>query len=202
MKYITTLILVALFTTTTAQAQLLEAKPAALALETALKAKLKYVETAKVSGYASTSSCLYTSGDLIVIKNYCSPKREYPAKSYTIISAKFGMIQLYQETIDSELLKRDVRIEMFPVYLQKQLKPNLANYKIADINAIMDNKQNAHLPGCWSTNFSFYTEQPDANCNNNNVQDFEQWAAETQKMTSDYKYWATLFENLNEKFKE
>lgn len=201
MKYITTLILVALFTTTT-QAQLLEAKPVALALESALKAKLKYVETAKVSGYATTASCLYTSGDLIVIKNYCSPKKEYPAKSYTIISAKFGMIHLYQEVVDAELLKRDVRIDMFPVYLQKQLKPNLANYKIADINTILDNKQNAQLPGCWSTNFSFYTEQADANCSSNNVQDFDQWAAETQKMTADAKYWATLFEKLNDKFKE
>lgn len=201
MKYITTLILAALVTST-AQAQLLEAKPVALVLESALKTKLQYVETAKVSGYATTASCLYTSGDLIVIKNYCAPKREYPAKSYTIISAKFGMINLYQEAVDSDLQKRDVRIDMFPVYMQKILKPNLANYKIADINAIIDNKQNAHLPGCWSTNFSFYTEQPDANCSTGDVQDFTQWSDETQKLTADYKQWANLFEQLNQKFKD
>lgn len=202
MKYITTLLLAALFTSTT-QAQLLEAKPVAQVLESALKTKLNYIETAKVSGYASTSSCLYTSGDLIVIKNYCFPKREYPAKSFTIISAQFGMIQLYQETIDSELEKHDVRIDMFPAHLQPLLEPKLTNYRISDVNKIIDNKTNERFPGCWSTNFSFYTEQPDANCSSgSDVQNFTQWAADTQKLTADSKQWATLFEKLNQKFKE
>lgn len=202
MKYITTILLIALFSTTT-QAQLLEAKPIAEVLESALKGKLKYIETAKVSGYATTASCLYTSGDLIVLKNYCFPKREYPAKSFTIISAKYGMVQLYQETVDSELEKHDVRIDMFPSHLQQMLEPDLTKYKVSDVNKIFDYKSSARLPGCWSTNFSFYTETPDANCSNSSeVQNFTQWAADTQKLTADQKQWATLIEKLNQKFKE
>jgi hypothetical protein len=200
MKQITLLLLAALFTSTT-QAQLLEAKPLAQALEMALKTKLNYIETAKVLGYSSTSSCLYTSDDLIVIKNYCFPKREYPAKSFTIISAQFGVVQLYQETIDADLEKHDVRIDIFPAHLQQILEPKLNLYKISDVNKIFEKNESERFPGCWSTNFSFYTEKPDANCSRGiEVQNFTNWAAETQKLTADTKQWATLIEKLDLKF--
>ncbi len=199
MKYTTTILLACLLSFQ-AQSQLLEAKPVALALEAALKTKMTYKETGKLSGFNTTQSCVYVSDQLIVIENYCFPKKEYPARSFTILSPKFGLIDLYQEQLTDTINKRDVHIQMFPVPLKKQLKDSLANYTVEELNKLMDKTENKYAPGCWSTNFSYYTENADANCSVGDVQDFQTWEIETQKLTADIKNWNDIFNQLNQKF--
>lgn len=200
MKNITTLLISLLFMSQ-AKAQLLEAKPVALAIQQALSARLVLKDIEKVTGFYSTKSCLYVSDQIIVLKNYCVPRKEYPAKSYTIVSPKFGIIDLYQEEVDETLQKRDVRISTFPVPLTEAIRRKLKDYKtVADINALFEKVKNG--PGCWSTNFSFYTQEAEASCNVTAVQDLELWIDETQNLTADQKAWANVMNSLDQKFKD
>ena len=68
------------------------------------------------------------------------------------------------------------------------------------LNKLMDKTENKYAPGCWSTNFSYYTEAIDANCSVGYVQDFQTWKIETQKLTADIKNWNDIFNQLNQKF--
>src|SRR5437868_3337636 len=98
-----------------------EAKSVADLLNTIESEQLVYKETGKAFGFNSTQSCLYASPGFIVLKNYCFPKRPYPARSFTIISAKFGLIEIYQESLTEKIEKRDVRIDAFPEPVQKYI---------------------------------------------------------------------------------
>lgn len=184
-----------------AQAQILEAKPIASAVEAVFSREFRFKEVGRMFGYYSTQSCVYVSSDMIVIKNYCSPKKSYPAKSFRIVSPKFGMIDFYQEEVTQDILKREVRISTFPVPLSDVLKSDLTTYDIAELNLLFEKLHNKNGAACWSTNFSFYTEDAEAKCNRSQVDDVDQWFKETQKLTSSEKAWAEMIFRLEEKFK-
>ena len=64
-------------------------------------AEFSYKETGLLFGFSSIKSCMYASHDIVIFKNYCSQRNNFPARGYTIISAKFGMIDIYEEKIVS-----------------------------------------------------------------------------------------------------
>ncbi len=196
--------LASLLLSTASYATTLEAKPVADLLETVQATQINYKETGMVSGFHSIKSCVYTSDQLIVIKNYCFPKRKYPAKGYTIISPKFGIIDFYQEQLSPTILKRDIRISQFPDVLKDYIPENLASMSLAEINPIFDKLQAKYNPACWSTNFSQYTETPDANCSKNavDVVGLDEWVTESQNLTNTENIWLQIIANFEAQFKE
>lgn len=162
--------------------------------------RFKYSETGMAYGFVNIKSCVYTSEKMIVIKNYCSPKQEYPAKGYTIISKKFGVVEFYQEQLDADLLQRDIRINEFPEVIAPFVKPSLANQKLPAINNFLETMNNNREPACWSTNYSFYTDSADVNCYLADIKEFPAWAKETQNIVSDIKDWSQLIKDLETKF--
>lgn len=199
MKTLITLIVFGLLSIN-AQAAEFDAKPVK-DLMTEIKAtRFKYSETGMAFGFVNIKSCVYTSENMIVIKNYCSPKKEYPAKGYTIISKKFGLIEYYQEQLSPEVLKRDIRIDAFAETIAPFVKASLANQKLPAINNFLQHMNDMRSPGCWSTNFSFYTEDKDVACYKTDIAEYPAWAKETQDITNDIKAWSELIQDMEKKF--
>lgn len=178
----------------------LEAKPVADLMKEIKATRFTYSETGMAYGFVNIKSCVYTSENMIVIKNYCSPKKEYPAKGYTIISKKFGLVEYYQEQYSDDILKRDIRIDAFPSTIAPYVKASLAKQKLPAINNFLEKMNMDRNPGCWSTNFSFYTETEDVNCYKTDITEFPAWAKETQGITNDLKAWSELIEDMEKKF--
>lgn len=183
-----------------ANALTLEAKPVNDLMKTIKATKFRYTETGMAYGFVSIKSCVYTSADMIVIKNYCSPKKNYPAKGYTIISKEFGLIEFYQEQMSETLLKRDVRLDGFPEVIAPYLKANLSGQKLTEINNFLETMNNTTDPACWSTNYSFYVEKPEAACYQTDIAEFPSWEKETQTLTGNIEDWSHLIKELEQKF--
>ncbi len=179
-----------------AQAAFLEAKPVADLVAAIETSQLKYKETGKMFGFNSTQSCIYANEDFIVIKNYCFPKRPYPAKSFTIISAKFGMVEFYQEQLSEEIHKRDVKIDTFPEPIRQYITGSLADTTVASANKLIETLHYKYGPACWSTNFDYNYGVPVVRCNTNDVYDFDLWATETQALTGDVKAYLQIFDRI------
>ncbi|MGZ3691457.1 MAG: hypothetical protein ACXVAX_08135 [Pseudobdellovibrio sp.] len=193
-----------LLLSTSAFAFTLEAKPVADLLDVIHSSPLKYSETGMVSGFHSIKSCVYVSDQMIVIKNYCSPKKNYPAKGYTIISPKFGLIEFYQEQLSPEILKRDIRIDQFPDILKNYLPADLSKMTLADLNPMFDKLQSRYNPGCWSTNYSQYTETNDVNCSKNasDVVGLDDWKTESQNLTLTEASWLKIIAEFEDQFQD
>lgn len=202
----TTIKILIIFTTligtaTAAVAQNLEAKPFDLLMQQIESSRFTYRERALVHGFYSIQSCLYTSTEIVVLKNYCYPKKNYPAKGYTIFSRKFGIIDLYQEQL-GDILKRDVSITVFPDALHQQMTAPMTSYRIRSLNTILEHFYRIRGPACWSTNFSRYTEAPDVACNisKTDVSGFAEWSDETQRLTASQADWSRLIGRLERIF--
>lgn len=188
--------------TTLSQAQTLTARSINELINTIDRQEFTYKETGMAFGYISTQSCLYTSPEVIIFKNYCFPVREYPARSFTIISREFGMIDIYEEKAPG-LVKKDFTISQFPEILLPYLSTSFPEVTLQGLNAMMEKVHYQYNPGCWSTNFSFYTETEDANCtiDTQNVSGFSEWAKETQEIVSDENVWNHLFDIIDSRLK-
>lgn len=200
MKYIL-ISLIVTFSSVAAYSYVLEAKPVADLIRQIQQSKFEHTEDGLVFGFNSIKSCLYINQDLVILKNYCVPKKEYPAKGYTIISLKYGIIDLYQEEINSVVssagnlvIKHDIRISTFSDILKDHLISPLQASTIAGLNETFDKLYYLHDPACWSTNLSNYTNQPEVKCSTNEVLNFDPWAKETQAITGDAKSWKQLME--------
>jgi hypothetical protein len=167
------------------------------------RAEFKYKETGKLFGFNSIQSCLFISDDIVIFKNYCYPVRKYPARGYTIITRESGIVDLYEEKIQGYPLIRDIGIEEFPVFLTPYLQESLPTYSLSDLDGIMRELYPRSNPGCWSTNFSKYTEAADVNCNQGlqNVTNGVAWAEETQTIVNDEPAWLALIDAIEAKLK-
>ncbi len=193
------ILLIVLFVSSFAHAQVLEARPFEELLNRIEKADFTYKETGKIFGFISTQSCLFLSEDIAIFKNYCFPVRKYPARGYTIITRESGIVDLYEEDVGS-LLIRDIKIDEFPVFTAPYLQESLPTYTLSDLSGIIEQLYPRYLPGCWSTNFSKYIEAPEANCHPNlSVNGFESWATETQAIVNDEAAWLSLMARIEAK---
>ncbi len=184
-----------MFSTLSAQAVILEAKPVRDLIAFLQNAQFKYKETGMVFGFTTIQSCLYVSQDIVVLKNYCFPKKDYPAQGYTIISPKFGIIDLYQENLET-VFKRDIQITTFPDILKDYLKAPLNNSDIAGLNKVIETLYYQYGPACWSTNASYSDLQPKVQCSTQEVVGFDLWAQETQNITGNLKSWKNLMQEV------
>lgn len=194
------ILLCTVFFTTLSWGQSLTLRPVNQLIDLIDGEEFTYKETGKLFSYISTQSCLYVSEKVVIFKNYCFPVRNYPARGYTIISAEFGMIDLYEETLPSGL-KRDITLSEFPEILLPYLSTPFPMVTLPGMDAMMEKIHFMYNPGCWSTNLSFYTETKDANCtiNTNTVTGFDDWAVETQQIVGDEATWNLLFKKIESK---
>lgn len=160
----------------------------------------EYKERGMIFGFASIQSCLYVSEEFAIIKNYCFPDRKYPARGLTIISKKFGMIDLYEEQLQG-VLKRDIQISEFPQVIGPYLSTPFPHMTINGVSDMIEKLYHQHNPACWSTNYSAYTQAPEANCypRTDNVLNFELWSKETQAITADLDTWYAMMEIIEAK---
>ncbi len=186
-----------------AQAQVYDARPFGELFDRIQKAEFTYKETGMLFGFMSIKSCLFVSEDIIIFKNYCFPVRKYPARGYTIITRESGIVDLYEEQIDGGPLLREIVIEEFPVFMTPYLQDSLPTYTLSDLDGIMRELYPRYNPGCWSTNFSKYTEAPEFNCNQgiDNVVGGMAWAQETQAIVKDEAAWFALMDAVEAKLK-
>ena len=183
-----------------AQALALTAPPVKDLMAEIAITKFKYTESGLAYGFVIIKSCVYTSPDMIVLKNYCYPKKDYSAKGYTIISKKFGLVEFYQEEINADILKRDVALNGFPEMIAPFLNANLSRQKLTTINNFLKS-YNAKLdPACWSTNYSFHTNAEDVACYKTDIAEYPAWSEETQTLLSNQKDWLQLIKTLEAKF--
>lgn len=173
----------------------LEAKPVGDLIRLIEKSKFIHREDGLIFGFDSIQSCLYVSENIVILKNYCLPARDYPAKGYTIISADFGIVDIYQEKLEAGL-KRDVQITAFPDILREHLGTPMADSKIQILNEIMEKLYYKNVAACWSTNASYGTGLPVADCSADDIVNFDSWAAETQALTGDLQVWEKLIDSL------
>lgn len=193
-KIITIAALVLSSISTQANPYVLEAKPLKDLISLIQSSTFKYKDTGMVFGFATIKSCLYVADGFAVLKNYCVPKKEYPAAGYTIISPKFGIIDLYQEDLET-VIKHDVQITTFPDILKGFIKTPVHTQNIAGLNKILEGVYNLYGPACWSTNATYEDQVPQAQCYaSQDVIGFDTWSAETQNTTNDMKAWKQLME--------
>lgn len=199
----TILLLSALLFTTLSQAQVLEARPLKELFEKIQNTDFTYKETGKLFGFMSIHSCMFVSDDIVIFKNYCFPVRNYPARGYKIITRETGMLELYEEQIPDGILLRNFVIEQFPVFMTPYLGGQLPTYSLTDFSGLMEELYRRYNPGCWSTNFSRYTETKDANCtvSRDNVIGFNEWSVESQAIVNDEKAWLDLMDAIDSKLK-
>lgn len=168
------------------------------------KAEFAFKEVGMVFGFETIKSCFYSSDDLLVIKNYCVPKKSYPAKGYTLISKKYGIMDLYQEKMSPKLVKKDLLITVFPEYLIKLLDKELSEMSLSDVNGLLEDFYYENTAACWSTNYSHADEAPVAMCNvpTTRINGYEAWATETQTFVNDESQWNAIIEKLENQFRD
>lgn len=199
----TILILAVLLTSPLSFAQTLSARPFGELLEKIQNTRFTYKETGLLFGYMSIQSCLYTSEDIVIFKNYCYPVKNYPARGYTIITRDWGKIDLYEEKLPNVLM-RDVSVDEFPVFLTPYLAGHLPEYTLADFSGMIEELYPRYNPGCWSTNFSRYHEVNEADCTvaGEAVEGFSDWARETQSIVLDQKRWFAVMDAIEARLKQ
>lgn len=162
---------------------------------------LKYLEHKLLFGFNSIHSCLYVGNKVIILKHYCYPKMDYPAKGYKIISTDFGVVDLYEEHLPNGKIKRDIIISTFSETLKPNLNFSMNEVSFKKVNVLVESLYYQRTPACWSTNYSFSEQMPQTNCSVENVVNSNLWFTETQDLINDSIRWndllAWLDQNLN-----
>lgn len=187
-----------LVTTLTAKAQTLEAKSLKGLLGEIQSAKFQYKDRGMIFGFNTIQSCLYVSEDIAIIKNYCYPVKQYPARGFTIISKKYGMVDIYEETID--VIKHDVVYTQFPEVMAPYLTTRIPDTTTEGMSDMIEKMYHRYYPGCWSTNYSWDLEAPTASCTSGyDIVNYDMWSQETQKIVNTDAEWMSLFNLINSK---
>ena len=172
------------------------AVPFAQVIEETLSQEVEFRDQAMVFGYYSIQSCLYSGVEVSVLQHYCFPKRNYPARSFTLISKTFGVVYLYEEDL-GPIVERRVVIRVFPEDFNAHVAGPIDQWMIEDWNKVYSHFYNQPNVACWSTNYSRYQQGPDSRCTNGDIADFKSWSDETMALTADPKQWDQVFELLN-----
>lgn len=197
MKKLILMTLFSLFLLPTSQAYVLEAKSVKDLVDSIQKTEFTYRERGMIFGYATIQSCLYVSKDIVILKNYCYPAKNYPAKSFTVISREHGMIDFYEENL-GPAIKHDIQITTFPDVLKDYFTTTLEHETIASLNVNLEKMYYSYGPACWSTNYSYNDGVPVAACNaDEDVINLPAWIDETQAATIDSKSWDEILTNIN-----
>ncbi|MCB0422943.1 MAG: hypothetical protein KDD61_18220 [Bdellovibrionales bacterium] len=161
--------------------------------------QFQFKERGSMFGYVSTQSCLYTSERLLILHNYCFPKRQYPARSFTVISQSHGTFYFYEESYGN-FLKRDIELRHFPEVIVPELPADFRSLDIAQLHQIFkDIYYTYNNPACWSTNYSSNYNGPDSRCYRTDTQLHQDWLTESLTLVEDPSGWKDLFDLLEGK---
>ncbi len=131
--------------------------------------------------------CIWLSPDILFIEHYCELENA-PARSFSVWSKRWGVIQFYQEKLDARTV-REISINQFAFYLNPYLPADLTTLDLAAINSILETVYNQFNPACWSTNFDLSTGAPQANCYRADITRFVEWRDETQRIVKSAEEW-------------
>jgi hypothetical protein len=188
--------IILLFISTFTYGQVLEATSARDLINKIESSEFTYKGRGIVFGFNSTESCLFVSEDMAILKNYCYPSRNYPARGYTIISKEFGMIDLYEEKLP-DALKRDIRISEFPEIIRPYLTTSFPDASVMGLSQMIEKLYYQFNPGCWSTNYGWENGSNITNCSSGiNVINFDAWSQETQQIVSNEKEWLNVMKSI------
>jgi hypothetical protein len=161
-----------------------------------MSSEFQFKGKGKIFGYESTESCLFLSNDIAIIKNYCLKDKNYPARSFVILSQDFGIIELYEERL-YYLIKKDIRLWGFQEILKKELISGFSEASLSSMSNVIEKIYTNHLPGCWSTNFDKMLRGSESRCSKSlSVSNFEMWSEETQDIVDSEKGWDQLVDSI------
>lgn len=159
--------------------------------------EFKSIGKAKVYGFHSTESCLSIHGEVLLVRNYCNDTKKYPAKGYYIISPKWGLHYLYEEILPGDIYARDVNLDSFPETVSAYWEG-----EELDLNSalrLLEYLGKDYGPGCWVTNYSRYTDSPQSECFQADINLYPHWKTESEKMVNDIPLWNSSLDMLKEK---
>ncbi|MCB0393430.1 MAG: hypothetical protein KDD25_02655 [Bdellovibrionales bacterium] len=157
-----------------------------------------YIGHARLHDFFSTETCVYLGEDFALLKHYCYPKRKYPARSFTIISKRFGTIYFYEEDVGADDTVRSLSLSNFASDVEKYF-PDLSNgTTIQEIDLAREAIYKEFLPACWT---SIDREGHRSGCLELEPSDFGHWFLETEPTVLDIQKWNELFEILDQKAK-
>lgn len=175
----------------------LTSAPLRRVMEIVAQQNWRFKEKGLAFGFVSIESCMYVSDSALLIKNYCYPKRNYPARGYTLIAEAFGVVEFYEEIIaQGATSKREIRIVVFPEYVQGELPQPLSLATLSTINRFLGEAHKALLPACWSSNRDYQFAEPQVGCYKTPLLEHEKWAQETQRVVQSAEEWSSLMEQL------
>lgn len=158
--------------------------------------KFLFIGQGVLYGYGTTSSCLYASEKILLVEHYCDAPHT-PARSITLWSLKFGMVQLYGERF-SNFDYRTIRLNEFATYLGYVFPDNARSLTVDRVNEMMRILYEQKNPACWSSNADFSTAGSLANCLKADAQLFEPWFKETQGIVNSPLRWNKVYLKLME----
>lgn len=157
-----------------------------------------YKERGKMFGYQTTQSCLFISEKMLILKNYCYPQRNYPARSYTILTPTHGTIHLYEEDFGSQI-KREILLKHFPERIVPELFNDLTSESIGHLHqTFKDIYYTYNNPACWVTNLNLSSGQKDAGCYRTEQEDHRSWVDESVAITESPVQWKRIFDSLDQ----
>ncbi len=196
MKKLILLATLVLSTVAASHAQILEARNVT-DLQKALKSeRFTYKGKGLIFGFENIESCLYTSQNFAVFKNYCFPAGPHPAQGYTIMSREFGIVDLYSEELTG-VVKRDIRISEFPALVAPYLT-DLPGSSVEGLSNVLQKLYDLYNPACWSTNFDQYTERPAVGCTvpSDRIENYSFWESESQWIVGDENIYSSLMNSI------
>ncbi len=202
MKKLILLATLVLSTVAVSHAQILEARNVTDLQKSLKNEKFTYKGKGMIFGFETIESCLYTSQNFAIFKNYCFPAEPYPARGYTIISRQFGIVDLYSEDLTG-VVKRDIRISEFPALLAPYLSAPLPESSVSGLSDILRKLYEVYNPACWSTNFDQYTQRPDVGCTvpSDRIENYSNWESESQWIVGDENIYADLMDSVEKAIK-
>ncbi|MCB9026334.1 MAG: hypothetical protein H6625_08460 [Bdellovibrionaceae bacterium] len=146
--------------------------------------------------FFSSESCLFISGDILLIRNYCEDE-DIPAKSYYVISPQWGYHYFYEETLPGDIFLRDVTIVSFPEVVTSYWDG--APLNLAEAAKLIEYLGQDNGPGCWVTNYSKYTKGPHSDCHKDDIAKYPIWRNQSEKLVHSYSLWNDGLQKFLEK---
>lgn len=159
---------------------------------------LVYKGRKKFFGYNSTQSCAYIGQKTIIIENYCYPNRNYPARSLTLVSLDFGIVELYEETNGFDV--RRISQSSFAEDVQRVFPKNFKNLTVDELDLLLKTMYDQYTPACWAMKRFRPDPLEQSNCYKVPRADYALWLDSLMDFVLDKNAWDNLYADLKNYF--
>jgi hypothetical protein len=150
----------------------------------------------KIFGYVSTESCLYIGKKVAILRHYCFPVKNYPAKNFTIIHKDLGIWEFYQEDL-GKTQRRRVTLDTFPEDLKLYFDGKVEELTITNTSQLIETMYYDYLPACWSANNSPYQDGEVTDCYETDIYNYPFWSKTTLNLALQKMDWDAWIEKLS-----